>query len=123
MLFFAGFHRRSLVLPVLSAATFGSLAFILNFCFGQDFRGGLPLPSLHSISTLGLNRKPIGTHLQGMPGGHQRVDAYTLTTLFPFYSQAKCAFHFLVLDQALLGSELSSNIGIFSKDPGTGWSR
>lgn len=120
MLFFAGFQPRSLVLPVLSAAAFGSPAFILNFCFGQGLGGRLPLPSLHSISIPGFNGKPIGIHLQGKLGGHQRIDAYALTTLFTFHSQAKWALCFLVLDQALLSSELASNIGIFSQDPGTG---
>ena len=31
------------------------------------------------------------------------------------------AFDFLVPDQTLLGSELSSNVGVLPKDAGTGW--
>lgn len=123
MPFFAGLHRRPLVLPVLSAAAFCPLAFILNLCFWQDLRHLLPFPCLRSIGALGLNGKAIRTDLQGELGGHQRVDAHTLATLFAFHSWTKWAFDFLVLDQTLLGSELSSNVGVFSKDAGTGWGR
>lgn len=123
MLFFAGLHRRPFVLPVLSAAAFCPLAFILNLGFWQDLRHLLPFPCLRSIGALGLNGKPICTDLQGELGGHQRVDAHTLATLFAFHSRTKWAFDFLVLDQTLLGSELSSNVGVFPKDAGTGWGR
>ena len=123
MPFSAGPHRRPFVLPVLSAAAFCPPAFILNLGFWQDLRHLLPFPCLHCIGALGFNGKPICTDLQGELGGHQRVDAHTLATLFAFHSRTNWAFEFLVPDQTLLGSELSSNVGVLPKDAGTGWGR